>query len=177
MSTYFAMEYFTVTALAVSIDSFLDIIAHSIVLWRYNRPQSLNSRSRDIRASILLALLFFVSSLLIEFESIRNLILRLKPTPTFFLVATCLFQSVAFNALSVYTFILAQRIKKNSTLISSGVNSLMSGLSNLSLGVSMGLLMLYPRVWYFDSIFGLICGIMVFIYACQLFVMNTCFSE
>lgn len=171
------MEYFTVTALAVSVDSFLDIIAHAIVLWRYHRPQSLNSRSRDIRASILLALIFFFSSLLIEFESIRNLVLRLKPMPTLFLVVVCIIQSIAFNALSVYSFVLAQKIKKNSTLISSGVNSLMSGLSNLSMAISMCLLILYPRVWYFDSIFGLICGIMVFVYACQLLVMNTCFIE
>lgn len=177
MSTYFAMEYFTVTALAVSFDSFLDIIAHVVVLWRYHRPQTLNSHTRDIRASIFMALIFFLSSMLIEFESIRNLVLRLKPMPSYFLIVVCVLQSMAFNALSIYSFVLAQRIKKNSTLISSGVNSLMSGLSNLSMAISMCLLILYPRIWYFDSIFGLICGIMVFIYACQLFVTNTCFVE
>lgn len=177
MSTYWVADNFSVAALAVAIDSFLDIIAHAIVLWRYYFPQSFNSHKRDIHASILLALIFFVSSLLIEVESIRNLILRLKPMPSYFLIVVCLLQSLAFNALAIYTFILSHRIKKNSTLISSGINSLVSGLSNLSLAVSMCLLILYPKIWYFDSIFGLISGMVVFIYACQLIVMNTCFAE
>lgn len=176
-SSYLALTDFSIMAMAVSIDSLLDIFAHLTVIWRYRRTNELNSCNRDTRACIILAVVFFASSFLIEFESIRNLTFRIKPKQSYMFIFLSLFQSFAFNALCVCTFVLSQKINKNSTLISSGINSLVSGLSTLSMAVSMSIYTMNPKVWYTDSIFGLIMGIMVFIYGCQLLVMNTCFRN
>lgn len=158
------------------INSFLDIINHIIVIWRYFKPKSLNSSTRDVRASILLAFVFFLSAFQIEYESIYNLVVRNKPDANIWIVFISLLLSLAFNSLSVYTFYLAHKVKHNSALISSGVNSLVSGLGNLSTAVNMCFLSVYPNVWYMDSVFGLICGIALFVYACQLLLQATCFA-
>ena len=64
ISGYLAYEDYSMAALAVSVDSLLDILVHITVIWRYC---NLESNRRDFFASILLSILFYISSFCIEF--------------------------------------------------------------------------------------------------------------
>ncbi|CAF0767447.1 unnamed protein product [Brachionus calyciflorus] len=171
-SAYLAYEDYSMTALAVSSDSLLDILVHLTVLWRYFNPSNLNVIKMDAYASIVLSILFFMSSLCIEFESIRNLVYGQKPVPSLEFITISIIQSIIFSLLSIYKFCLAQDFSQNKSLISSGIDSLITGLSNFSMALSMGIFVMNKNIWYLDSSFGIIIGFLVFIYGLHLCVTS-----
>lgn len=162
----------SIIALAIAIDTLLDVVAAVVVIWRFRRAEQLESLKRNNMALISMSLLFFLSSLLIEFQSVKNLILKDKPLVSLNFIVLSLTQSVVFSLLSVCKFALAQKlvITNNSTLVSDGINSLLTSLSSLSMAISMSLYFIDERIWYFDSIFGFLIGICIFFYGCHLFI-------
>ncbi|RNA04186.1 transmembrane protein -like [Brachionus plicatilis] len=160
----------SMTAMAVSGDSLLDILVHLIVLWRYYKPLNFNPKKMDKYASILLSILFFISSICIEYESIRNLITHTKPIPSLIFIAISIGQSITFSLLSIYKFYLAQNFTQSGALISSGIDSLVTGISNFSMALSMGIFVMNRRIWYLDSSFGIGIGLVIFIYGVYLLI-------
>lgn len=163
-SVYLAYFDNSMTALAVSIDSLLDILVHLVVLWRYCRPLYMSSKKIDTYANLSLAILFLVSSICIEFESIKNLLTHTKPIPSLLFIAISAGQSIIFSLLSIYKFYLAQHFTESSILISSGIDSFVTGISNFSMALSMGLFVMNKKIWFLDSSFGIIIGLIIFIY-------------
>lgn len=169
------LAYFddSMAALAVSGDSLLDILVHLTVLWRYYKPINLSSKKMDIHSSLLLAILFLISSLMIEYESIKNLITHTKPIPSLIFIAISIGQSIIFSFLSMYKFYLAQNFTHSDTLISSGIDSFVTGVSNFSMALSMGLFVVNQKIWYLDSTFGIIIGFIIFLYGLYLLICVT----
>lgn len=172
VSGLLALKDFSTVALAVSIDSLLDILAYFIVMWRYLRPNELDSTKRDQRAQILLSFIFFLSAFCIEFESIKNLVSDYKPLPSHNYIFISIAQSLTFSTLSIFKFVLCQQIRFNSSLFASGINSLVASLSSFSMALSMTFFVYNPSIWWLDSVFGLVIGLLVFIYGSELFFLN-----
>lgn len=169
-SGYLAYFDNSMTALAVSSDSLLDILVHLIVLWRYYKPLYMSSKKLDIYANLSLAVLFLISSICIEYESIKNLITHTKPIPSLLFIAISTGQSITFSLLSIYKFYLAQNFSESGILISSGIDSFVTGISNFSMALSMGLFVMNKKIWYLDSSFGIIIGLIIFIYGFYLLI-------
>ena len=178
LTAYLAYDDNSITALAICIDSFLDVLAYIICIWRYHKvTDKQKDRAKDIKASIFLAVLFLASSFWVEVESIKSYLDEEKPLKSFSFIAIALFQSAVFSILSIIKFYLAQKITLNSVIISDGINSIVASLSNLSMAISMSMYMLDNEIWYLDSIFGFFIGILVFIYGTQLLMSNVCFLD
>ena len=170
LSGYFWIMSGSITALAISADSFLDILAYLTIIWRYFKPRDINSIHRDRIAQLFFSIIFLVTAICIEFESVKNLFLKIKPKPDIFFILISILQSLIFSIISIIKFLLCQRLKINSCLYSSGVNSLMAAFGLFSIALSMSVFIYEPNIWYLDSVFGFSMGIVIFIYATSIFI-------
>lgn len=110
LTAYLAYDDNSITALAICIDSFLDVLAYIICIWRYHKvTDKQKDRAKDIKASIFLAVLFLASSFWVEVESIKSYLDEEKPLKSFSFIAIALFQSAVFSILSIIKFYLAQK--------------------------------------------------------------------
>ena len=167
-----AIDDNSITALAVAIDSLLDILATVAVIWRFKRAESdLNdSKKRNKTALVFISILFFISAFLIEVESVKTLLFKERPIVSLNFIVLSLIQSAVFSFVSIYKFSLAQKLiyTSNATLISDGINSLITSLCSLSMAISMSLFMIDKNIWYFDGLFGFVIGICILFYGCHL---------
>lgn len=168
LSAYLAYEDYSMTAMAIAADSLLDILVHLTVIWRYIVPIEIDSKKRDFYSSLLLAILFLTSSFCIGFESAQNLVLQKLPVASLTFILIGVVQSILFCLLSIYKFYLANRISQNASVISSGIDSFITGLSSFSMALSMTIFVMDKKIWYLDSVFGIFIGCMVFIYGFHL---------
>jgi len=171
-SGYFWITVGSMASMAISADSFLDIVAYLTVIWRYFKPSDLNSIKRDIKAQILFSILFLLTAICVEFESFKNWFFMIKPKPNHAFILISVFQSIVFSFISMIKFSLCKNIKLNSCLFASGVNSLMAAFGLFSMASSMIIFVYNPEIWFLDSILGFIFGILLFIYATKLFFTN-----
>ena len=175
VSGYLWSENESMIAMAISADSFLDILAYSVIIWRYMKKNDINSKGRDRIAQIFFSILFFITAICIEFESVKNLIQVIKPKPSSDFIFISIIQSLLFSLISIVKFLLCQRLTINSSLLASGVNSLMASLGNFSMALSMSLYFFEPKIWYLDSLFGFFMGIFLFMCGTKLFVTSICY--
>lgn len=127
------------------------------------------SKKNEITTLIVLGFLFMLSSALVELDSIKSIIKRKEPLPSVEYVVICLIQGIVFLAISIYKFLLAKELNYNITLISDIFNSMISSLDSFSMGIGMIFYKFTHSLWYFDTVCGIITGICIFIYGCQLF--------
>lgn len=153
-------------ASAIAVDCFLDILAFSVCIWRY---QSANDGHKSIKwmdmiASITLSCIFIITTIWIEYLSINSYLHGERPRESVFYIAIAVWQSILFMIIACIKFILATKIEHNSVIISDGINSVVCSLSNLSMAVSMTLFIFNPNIWYLDSLFGLFIGLFTLAY-------------
>lgn len=119
ISGILAYEDHSQSALAISIDSFIDILFYTIVIWRYFKQIDSNS-NKDRFALIWLSIIFFISSFLIEFESVSSILHIRKPISSKSFILISIIQSIVFSLFSILKFYLARNFMNNQVLISSG---------------------------------------------------------
>jgi divalent metal cation (Fe/Co/Zn/Cd) transporter len=174
LTGYLALVDYSTAALAIAVDSFIDILAYSVIIWRYMRSEQIISDKRDSRANLVLAVLFVFSAVCIEFEALKNLISEQKPVPSGLFILASVLESVTFSLLSITKFIIAQKLISNSALTTSAINCLICSFSYLSMAMSMSIYVLFPSIWYLDSLFGFCIGILVLGYGVSSFWKYTC---
>ena len=176
LSALLAIDENSVIALAVSIDSLLDIVTYVIVLWRFQKPYEENVNKEKV-SLILLSVLFFISSFWIEIECLKNFLNEKKPEPSFLFIMISCSQSLTFSIISIVKFYLAKKFMYDPILISDGINSLVTSISSFSMALSMGIYLFNCNIWYFDSIFGILIGFLVFMYGCRLLIKQVIFKS
>ena len=141
-----------------------------IILWRYCGKSDVDWMIKKERYALTaLGVLFFISAAIVEYESIQNIALVIKPKPSNGFIIINMIQGVLFLYIGIYKFKLSKKVKTSSSLVSDSVNSVISSFDCFSMSFSMTLFVLYPTVWYMDSVFGIIMGIFIFTYGCSLF--------
>lgn len=183
LTTYLAFDDNSVTALAISVDTLLDVFAYIVCIWRYKKSsQQIGDKlksegyDKDQVASITLAILFLVSAFWVEMWSVKSFLTDEKPIESYIFIVIALFQSFIFSILAIIKFLLAQKLTNSSVILSDGINSLICSLSNLSMAVSM-VLYITMDIYSFDSIFGFLIGVLIFVYGTQLLMNNCCFKD
>lgn len=181
LTTFLAYDDNSMTAMAIAVDTFLDVLAYIICIWRYQKSsQSKNSKEnvqyKDQVASITLALIFIFSAFWVEVLSVKSYLAAERPVRSYIFITVAIFQSLVFSILAIIKFLLAQKLSNSAVIVSDGINSLICSLSNLSMAISM-ITYITLDIWYFDSIFGFLVGVLVFIYGTQLLMSNCCFKD
>jgi divalent metal cation (Fe/Co/Zn/Cd) transporter len=175
LTSYLALVDYSMTAWAIAVDSFIDVVAYSVIIWRYMRSSEINSETRDTRASLVLGMLFILSAVVIEFESVQNLLLITKPVPSGLFILASVLESVTFSLLSIIKFMIAQQLlTSKQALTTSGINSLICSFSYLSMAIGMSVYVLFNEIWWLDSLFGFCIGVLVFGYGVSLLWKYTC---
>ena len=162
------------TALAVLTDGFLNTITYSFVIWCYFRKRHIHSKLRDQTSQIMISIIFLVSSTLIKFIAMKNILFKFQLNWNINYIFINLGQSLIFSVLSIFKFFLSTKFKYSSTLHASGVNAFMSGLSSFSIALSMIFLMFGSKIWYFDSLIGIFISFILNIYGSILLMSNFC---
>ncbi len=168
MSIILAFEDRSASALALAVDSLLDILSYTVLLWRFSGSDK-NSYGKEKQTLIALGCLFVASGLIVEFESIGDYMHVVKPRPSKGFIFINLVQGFMFVALGVYKLRLSQETPLGSSLLSDGVNSIISALDCFSMSASMTIYISNRNVWYLDSMFGIIMGLFIIAYGCYLF--------
>ncbi len=88
------------TALAIAVDTFLDVLAYIICIWRYKKSNSSkhtkeNGNYKDQVASICLALLFIFSAFWVEVLSIKSFLAAEKPVRSYVFIFVAIFQVIS----------------------------------------------------------------------------------
>lgn len=170
------------SALALSVDSFLDILAYMVIVWRYSqrRTSSLSNlspdelRRKDRQVMICMTCLFLFSAGWLELKSICALRAKLRPEGNVTFVAIGLLQSAVFSSLAMYKFRLATRMASPNVLISSGINTMITALASYFMSLSMSIYLYNEAAWYLDSLFGMFAGVFIFSYALKVIFMDIC---
>jgi divalent metal cation (Fe/Co/Zn/Cd) transporter len=175
--TVLAFEDASVSAFAFATDSFLDIVAYVVVIWRFSKTGDLHSDSKDRVSLISLGVVFVVSSIGIEYESINNLVFRKKPIASLTFILIGFAECIVFCALTIAKFIIANKLGNNTTIISDAINSLLASFSVLSMSIGMILFTCDPGIWYLDAVLGFLIGAFVFLYGSKLLIQNLFFAK
>ncbi len=171
VSATLAYQERSASALALAVDSSLDIISYIIILWRYNGKNG-DSHNKENLTLFLLAFLVFTSSCLVEYDAIYNLVNAIQPRPSQDFILINLLQCVMFLALGIYKIRLSREAKLGKSLFSDGINSIISSLDCLSMSLSMTVFISFPYVWYLDAIFGVVMGLLILLYGLYLFYQS-----
>jgi divalent metal cation (Fe/Co/Zn/Cd) transporter len=173
VSTFLAFEEKSASATGLAVDSLLDILSFLIILWRYLGDKE-KSEKREKNALFVLGFLFLVSSAIVLFNSIYNLVLRVKLESSIFFIFINIIQGLIFLGIGGYKYYLSKKTRLGHSLLSDSINSSISAFDCISMSISMSIYISDRNIWYFDSIFGIIMGIFIFFYGCHLFYQTLC---
>lgn len=125
-----------------------------------------------------MAFLFFTSAFFLEYDSINNIIYKVKPMKNTTFIIIGFIQAFIYLLITIYKVFLANQLVMNTLLMADVINSLLNGIFIVSTSFSMIIFDWYS-VWYFSYIFGIIIGLLMFAYSCFLFVKRffTKFSD
>jgi divalent metal cation (Fe/Co/Zn/Cd) transporter len=168
VSLILAYQDRSASAMALAVDSLLDILSYTVILWRFSGKEK-NSHGKEKHTLIALGTLFIISGFIVECESISDYMKVVKPRPSKGFIFINLVQGAMFTAIGVYKLKLSQETPLGNSLLSDGVNSIISALDCFSMSVSMTIFVTNRNVWYLDSMFGIIIGLFIIAYGCYLF--------
>lgn len=153
-------------------DALLDTLSSAVVIWRFcyqnGGGQYLYSWGRERRACIVLAVLFSISSISIVSKAIHALVNHLEPSESYVLWYVALINGLICSALSIVKFYMGRKLESKS-LMTDAFNSLVGGLMAFALMASAFVFEKNKKVWYLDSIVGLVCSALLLGYAIKLF--------
>jgi hypothetical protein len=169
VSVILATQERSASALALAIDSCLDILSYVVIVWRFSGSEK-SSYSKERHSLIVLGALFIISGVVVEYESIRNYVSVVKPRPSRGFILINLAQGSVFTLIGIYKLKLSTLTPLANSLLSDGVNSIISALDCFSMSFSMTVFIMSDRhVWYLDAAFGIIMGLFIVAYGCYLF--------
>ncbi len=175
--TVLAFEDVSVSAFAFATDSFLDVVAYIVVIWRFAKTGDSHSDKKDRVSLISLGIVFVVSSVVIEYESIHNLVFKIEPVASVTFVVIGFVECFLFSTITIAKFMIANKMGNNMTILADAINSLLAVISLLSMSIGMILYENDDSIWYLDAVFGFLIGAFVFVYGSKLLVQNTIFYK
>ncbi|GCB69457.1 hypothetical protein scyTo_0005478 [Scyliorhinus torazame] len=126
-------------------------------------------RCVQMRACVVLGVIFLVSTLCIYAKAIHDLATRLLPEVDNFLFSVSIISGILCSILSVVKFMLG-RVLTSKALITDGFNSLVGGIMAFSILISAEVYNHNPGVWYLDGTIGILIGMIILAYGIKLLI-------
>jgi divalent metal cation (Fe/Co/Zn/Cd) transporter len=168
---FLAVEDQSVSALGFAIDTILDVLAFSIIIWRFTSTHE--QVQREAFALRILAVLFFISGFAVFIDSILDLRNQTHPIHNQYLVMAVAVQTLIFMCLAIGKYLVAKRLNVTSAY-SDAFNTLISALMAVSVAISITIYNSNDDIWYLDMIMGMffsltmmLGGIWMMIKSCQ----------
>ena len=158
---FLAIEERSISALGFAVDTILDVLSFLIIIWRF---QSSNEQTkREIYVLRILAILFFTSGLGVCMTSIFDLRNRIHPIPNHYLAIAVTLETLIFFCLALGKFIAAKKLNIIS-VYSDALNTFISGLTALSVVISIKIYNSNENIWYIDPTIGMFISIIIMLY-------------
>lgn len=166
---FLAVEDQSVSALGFAIDTILDVLAFSIIIWRFTSNEE--QVQREINSLRVLAVLFLISGLAVFIDSILDLRNETHPVHNDYLVTAVAVQTLIFLCLAIGKYLVAKRLDLISAY-SDALNTTISALMAFSVALSIKIYNAYDNVWYLDPLIGMSFAILMMVYGVWMIVKS-----
>ncbi|UJR10138.1 hypothetical protein I4U23_014356 [Adineta vaga] len=166
---FLAIEERSVSALGFALDTILDVLAFSTIIWRFMSSE--DQAKREVYVLRILSLLFFVSGLAIFIDSISDLYHRTHPIPNQYLAIAVGIQTFIFLCLAVGKYTVAKKLNVISAY-SDAFNTTISALMAFSVTISTIIYNSTAKFWYLDSLVGMFISITIMVYGIWLMLKS-----
>ncbi|XP_008581788.1 PREDICTED: transmembrane protein 163 [Galeopterus variegatus] len=123
----------------------------------------------QLRACVILGVIFLLSSICIVVKAIHDLSTRLLPEVDDFLFSVSILSGILCSILAVLKFMLG-KVLTSRALITDGFNSLVGGVMGFSILLSAEVFKHNAAVWYLDGSIGVLIGLTIFAYGVKLLI-------
>ena len=158
---FLAIEDQSTAALGFATDTILDVLAFSIIIWRFTTSRK--SSQREMFASRLLATLLFLSGSTVLIFSIFDLANEQRPIQNRYLVIALIIQTLVFLCLSIGKFLVAERLRTVSAY-SDAFNTFVAAAMAFSVAIGTAIYNANENIWYLDAMIGLVFSLMSVVY-------------
>ncbi|CAF0904238.1 unnamed protein product [Adineta steineri] len=158
---FLAVEEQSASALGFAVDTILDVLAFSIIIWRFTSAHE--QAKREIYVLRMLSILFFMSGFGVFIDSILDLRNQIHPIPNHYLAVAVAIQTLVFLCLAFGKYTVARKLNVISAY-SDAFNTFISGLMALSVAISTTIYNSNSKVWYLDPIIGMFISATIMIY-------------
>ncbi|KAG8177926.1 hypothetical protein JTE90_027069 [Oedothorax gibbosus] len=146
---------------AFALDCLLDVIAASLVIWRFYGTSSTYSDFKENVACICLGMLFCLASFGIVSKSVHDLVMHHIPQQLMYVFILAGVGGIMNSVLGCVKYMLGKRMKSQS-LILEAINTALSAVLALMLAVSDILYFYHPSAWTIDPITSLFVALILF---------------
>ncbi|MGH0158577.1 UNVERIFIED_CONTAM: hypothetical protein FKN15_035994 [Acipenser sinensis] len=123
----------------------------------------------NLRACVVLGVVFILSSMCIVGKAIHDLATKLLPEVGDFLFSVSILSGILCIILAVVKFMLG-RVLTSRALITDAFNSLVGGIMGFSILISAEVFKHNPNVWYLDGMTGVLIGLIILAYGVKLLI-------
>ncbi|GIY14410.1 transmembrane protein 163 [Caerostris darwini] len=146
----------------LSLDCLLDVIAATLVIWRFYGSASTYSDFKENVACICLGILFCLSSIAIVSKSAHDLVSHHVPQQLVYVFILAAVGGVMNSVLGCVKYMLGKKMNSQS-LILEAINTSLSAVLAMMLAVSDILYFYHPSAWTIDPITSLVVAVILFL--------------
>ncbi|KFM66141.1 Transmembrane protein 163, partial [Stegodyphus mimosarum] len=147
---------------AFALDCLLDVVAATLVIWRFYGSSSTYSQFRENLACICLGVLFCLASAGIVSKSVYDIVAHTVPQQLMYVFILAGVGGFTNAVLGTVKYILGRKMRSQS-LVLEAVNTSLSSVLALMLAVSDILYFYHPSAWMIDPITSLFVALILFI--------------
>ncbi|XP_055951889.1 transmembrane protein 163-like isoform X2 [Argiope bruennichi] len=147
---------------AFALDCLLDVLAATLVVWRFYGSTSTHSDFKENVACICLGILFCLSSVGIIAKSAHDLAIHHIPQQLMYVFILAGVGGVMNSVLGCAKYMLGKKMKSQS-LILEAINTSLSAVLAMMLAVSDILYFYHPSAWTIDPITSIVVAVILFV--------------
>ncbi|GFX87950.1 transmembrane protein 163 [Trichonephila clavipes] len=147
---------------AFALDCLLDVIAATLVIWRFYGTASTYSDFKENVACICLGILFCLSSIGITSKSVHDLVIHHVPQQLMYVFILAAVGGIMNSVLGCVKYMLGKKMNSQS-LILEAINTSLSAVLAMMLAISDILYFYHPSAWTIDPITSLVVALILFV--------------
>ncbi|XP_033763705.1 transmembrane protein 163-like [Pecten maximus] len=159
------------TLFGFGLAALLDSASSIVVLWRFHSKE-LYSEAAESRACLIIGFFFLLSSFFLAGKTIYDLAMHIKEIKSITVWTLSLVNGVINVILGVSKICIGYKIESMALLTDSAITIIGAVMSFAVLG-ALEAYMADARLWYIDSIFGIICSLILFSFSVKLIAKHS----
>ncbi|XP_069112988.1 transmembrane protein 163a-like isoform X2 [Argopecten irradians] len=163
------------TLFGFGLAALLDSASSIVVLWRFHSKE-IYSESAESRACLIIGFFFLLSSLFLVGKTIYDLVRRVKEIKSSMVWTLALVNGVINVILGVSKICIGYKIESMALLTDSAITIIGAVMSFAVVG-ALEAYMADSSLWYIDSIFGIICSLILFSFSVKLIAKHSATSK
>ncbi|XP_060066793.1 transmembrane protein 163a-like, partial [Ylistrum balloti] len=159
------------TLFGFGLAALLDSASSIVVLWRFHSKE-IYSDAAESSACLIIGFFFLLSSFFLAGKTIYDLVLHIKEVKSILVWTLSLVNGIINVVLGVSKICIGYKIESMALLTDSAITIIGAVMSFAVLG-ALEAYIADASLWYIDSIFGIICSLILFTFSVKLIIKNS----